>query len=114
LGGVDIEIAGRHIEVTEPMRSHVGKCIEKLSHYAEIIQHMTVTLGKDPGGSLVEILAKCPRADLVVQAKGHDMYASIDEAFSKIEHRLTRYHDKLVKSRARRGHKAAEVDKEPQ
>jgi ribosome-associated translation inhibitor RaiA len=42
------------------------------------------------------------------------MYASIDEAFSKIEHRLTRYHDKLVKSRARRGHKAAEVDKEPQ
>jgi len=108
---VDTEIAGRHVEVTEPMRTHIRKRIEKLPGYARMIHYMTVTLGRDSSDSLVEIRAKCPRADLVVQAKGHDMYASIDEAFSKIEHRLARYHDRVVKSRARRGHKAAEGDK---
>jgi putative sigma-54 modulation protein len=110
---VDIEITGKHIEVTEPMERHIRQRIEKLPRWAEIVQYFTVTLRKDSGNLLAEIIAKCPRADLVVEATSHDMYQSIDEAFSKMEHRLTRYHDKLVSGRAREAQRASEVDKQP-
>ncbi len=111
---MDIEITGKHVEVTEPMERHIRQRIEKLPRWAEIVQHLTVTLRKDSSNLLAEVIARCPRADLAVQATSHDMYQSIDEAFSKIEHRLTRYHDKLVSGRAREAQRAAEVDKQPE
>jgi len=95
------------------MERHIRQRIEKLPRWAEIVQYFTVTLRKDSGSLMAEIIAKCPRADLVVEATSHDMYQSIDDAFSKMEHRLTRYHDKLVNGRARKAQRASEVDKRP-
>lgn len=108
---MDIEITGKHVEVTEPMERHVRQHIGRLPKYADLIQYMTVTLRMDSGNLVSEIIAKCPWADLFAEGKDHDFYKSIDEAFSKIEHRLTRYHDKLVKNRAREAQKSSETEK---
>lgn len=108
---MDIQITGKHIDVTEPMDRHIRQHIARLPKYADLVQYMIVTLRMDSGNLASEIIAKCPRADLFAEGKDHDFYKSIDAAFSKIEHRLTRYHDKLVKNRAREGQKASEMDK---
>lgn len=111
---MDLEIVGRHVEVTEPMERQIRGELDKLPQYARMLQYVTVTLDVDSGGQLVETVAKYPRADLVVEARGHDMYKCIDEAFAKLERRLKRHHDKLVNGRAREAQKAAESDRQPE
>jgi len=93
---VEVEIAGRHMEVTEPMERHIREHIEKLPRFDDKIQYLTVTLDIDSGSPVVEIIAKCHRNDLVAEASGHDMYQSIDEAFAKMRRQIIRLHDKLV------------------
>jgi ribosomal subunit interface protein len=96
------------------MQRHIEGHLDKLSRFEEMVQRLTVTLDMDSGLQLVELIANCPRADLVAEARQHDMYQSIDEAFAKIERRLTRYHDKLVNGRAREAQQASENDRRPE
>jgi len=98
---MDVEITGRHTEVTDDIRNYVWQHIEKLPRHDDKIQYVTVTLDENSGTQMVEIIAKCHRADLVAEAKGHDMYRSIDEAFGKMERQIKRYHDKLVDHRSK-------------
>jgi putative sigma-54 modulation protein len=114
LGQVDVEIAGRHVKVTDAMESHIQQRIEHLPKFADSVQYLEVTLDVDSGNQLVEVLAKCGRADLVAEATSHDMYQSIDEAFARIERQLTRYHDKIVNGRSREAQKASREAKSPE
>ncbi len=98
---MDVQIAGRHVQVTEAMERHIRQHIRKLPRFDDRIQYISVTLGMDSGTQLVEILAKCHRADLVAEAKGHDMYQCIDEGFARMQRQISRLHDKLVDHRAR-------------
>ncbi len=93
---MEVEITGKHVEVTEPMSRHINDHIEKLPRFDEHIQYMTVMLDVDNGSPAVEIIAKCHRTDLVAEARGHDMYQSIDEAFAKMRRQISRLHDKIV------------------
>ncbi len=93
---MQVEIAGRHMDVTEPMEIQIRQHVEKLPRFDDKIQYLTVTLDTDGGSNLVEIIAKCHRSDLVAEARGHDMYQTIDEAFAKIGRQIRRLHDKLV------------------
>jgi ribosomal subunit interface protein len=78
------------------MAKHINDHIEKLPRFDERIQYMKVMLDMDNGSPLVEIIAKCHRTDLVAEARGHDMYQSIDEAFAKMRRQISRLHDKIV------------------
>ncbi len=89
------------MDVTAPMEKHIRDCIDKLPAFAESVQYLTVTLDVDSGTPEVEIMAKCGRSDLFVQAGGHDMYRTIDEAFAKLGRRIKRHHDKLVEHRGK-------------
>ncbi len=93
---MEVEITGKHVEVTEPMARHINDHIEKLPRFDERIQYMTVMLDVDNGSPKVEIIAKCHRTDLVAEARGHDMYQTIDEAFAKMRRQVSRLHDKIV------------------
>jgi ribosomal subunit interface protein len=108
---VEVEIAARHVEVTEPIKRHIQQQIDKLPRFAELIRHLTVKLVVDSGSHFVEILARCRRADLVAEARAHDMYQSIDQAFAKVERRLARHHDKLVNNRARDAQRDPQADR---
>ena len=93
---MDIQIAGRHVEVTDAMEAHVRQHVEKLPRFGDRVQYVTVTLGMDSGEPAVEIIAKCHRQDMVAVAHGHEIYPCIDEAFAKIQRQIARFHDKLV------------------
>jgi putative sigma-54 modulation protein len=110
---VEVEISGRHVEVTEAMEKHIRERIDKLPRFDDHIQHITVTLANESSGPHVEAVAKCHRSILVANAAGHEMYEAIDEVISKLARRVARLHDKLVNKHAREAHKACESDKEP-
>lgn len=95
------------------MQRHIRQHINKLPRLDDRIQYLTITLAMDSGDQLVEIIAKCHRADLVAEARGHDMYQSIDDAFAKMERQISRYHDKRVSNRARGSQRDPEVSERP-
>ena len=108
---MQVEISGRHVEVSDGMDKHIRRHLEKLSRYADYVQHVEAIVAFDSGNHKMELVAKCPRATLVAEASSHDMYGSIDQAFAKLEHQIARYHDKLVHRKARGGQQASEENR---
>lgn len=110
---MEVRISGRHMEVTETMEKHIRERLDKLPRFDDHILHITVTLANESSGPHVEAIAKCHKSILVANARGHDMYGSIDDALSKLGRRVARFHDKLVSKHAREAHRASESDREP-
>jgi putative sigma-54 modulation protein len=111
---VNIEITGRHFEVTPPMEKHIRQHIDKLPRLDDHIQYLTVTLNVESDRQRCEVQAKVHRSDLFADAVSHDMYESIDNAFSKIERQIRQLHDKIVSKRARAAQQAAENNRRPE
>ncbi len=100
---MNVEITGRHVELNDATERHVRDHIEELPKYDDKIQYISVTLDIDGGNPAVEIVAKCHRADLVAEERGHDMYRCIDGAFAKIKRQIKRHHDRLVSHKPQQG-----------
>lgn len=111
---MEFTVSARHMEVTEWMEKHIAEHVDKLPRLDGHITRLTVTLSKDSSGEQVEIIAKCHRSTLVVNAQGHDLYPVIEDAFNKIESRIARLHDKIVSKHAREAQKAAETTRRPE
>ena len=108
---MQVEISGRHVEVTDGMEKHIWRHVGKLSRYDDQMQYVEVILAYDSGNHAVELVARCHRTTLVAEAAGHDMYSSIDQAFAKLEHQVGRLHDKLVHKKARDAQQASEENR---
>jgi len=101
------------MDVTEAMGDHIRGRVDKLPRLDDQIRSVTVTLASDSGTEQAEVVAKCHKNTLVANARSHDMYMSIDEAFEKLEKQVARLHDKLMDRRAREAQKASEHYREP-
>lgn len=111
---MEVTISARHMDITEAMDDHIRKWVDKLPRLDEKLQSITVTLDDNGAGDEVEVIAKCHQNVLVTQSSGHDLYASIDEAFDRMERRIKKLHDKLVTERSREARKAAQRERMPE
>ncbi|MFW5923231.1 MAG: ribosome hibernation-promoting factor, HPF/YfiA family [Planctomycetota bacterium] len=110
---MDLTISGRHMDITDAMEDHIRARVDKLPRLDDHVLSITVTLDDTAAGDEVEVIAKCHQKVLVTSSSGHDLYASIDEAFSKMERRIRKLHEKLVEKRNREAQKAAERERTP-
>ena len=108
---VEVSVSGRHMEVTDSMEKRIAEHADKLLRFDDRIQHVAVTLDREASGEKVEIIAKCHKSTLVAVAQGHDLHDTIADAFSKIEHQITRLHDRIVRGHSRQAQKASETTK---
>ena len=109
---MEVEISGRHFEVTVALEKHVRQHIEKLPRFDDRIHSLTVILGVESATKKVEVIANCYHSVLVAEAEGHDMYDAVGQAFTKMEHQIMRLHDKLTSGRARVRQRASEKERE--
>lgn len=110
---VDLQISGRHIDVTDAMKNRIRKHVEKLPRFDDQIEFVEVTVGLDSGLHTTEVITKCHRSKLIAEAKGHDMYDCIEEAFEKMERQIARFHDKIIDRTARAARQAAQNNRRP-
>ena len=111
---MDVTISGRHMDVTDAMEKHIRQHLDKLPRLDDEILSVTVTLDADSPGEKAEVIAKCHRDVLVTHSSQRDLYASIDEAFARMERRISKLHNKMIERRNRRAQKAAERIKAPE
>ena len=90
-------ITGKHIEITEAIRTHAEEKTSKLPKYYNIINQIEVIIDGAPGGNsgvdnvAVEIIARAEHSNVFVATEhGQDAYRCIDLAVHKLERQLKR------------------------
>lgn len=90
-----IHVKGRHVEVTDALKSYIEKKLQKLEKYFQEIREATVILSIQRGMQMVEVQLE---GDGILlrgeERRGNDMYASIDEVVEKLESRVKKFKSK--------------------
>ena len=107
-----VDITGRHIEITEPLRKFATDRVERLHSVGDEIQevHFIFTVEKHQR-HVAEAKVKTKHDLHVGQEESTDMYTSIASVIDKIEKQILRSKDKVV-TRKRHGEARETVEPE--
>ena len=85
-------ITGKHIDITEAIRTHAEEKTSKLPRYYSSINRVEVIVDGSDGGNIgVEIIARGEHSNVfVAKESGDNAYTCIDLAAHKIERQLTK------------------------
>ncbi|GAG10602.1 unnamed protein product [marine sediment metagenome] len=85
-------ITGKHIEITEAIKTHAEEKTSKLPRYYSSINQIEVIIEEAPGDNVsVEIIARAKHSNIfIVTEIGDDAYKCIDIAVHKLERQLKR------------------------
>ncbi len=89
-------ITGKHVEITEPLKTHAREKASKLPKFYSSINQVEVIIdGNDGGKTSVEVIARGEHSNVFVATEsGDDAYACIDAAVHKLERQLRRKKEK--------------------
>ena len=96
---MDIQISGRHMEITDTMEEKVRRYAQKLPHFDGSLMSLQVTLAVDKGEQSVELLAKSRHTSFVAKSNSRVVYECIDSAFKKLEKQIIRHNEKTKQHR---------------
>lgn len=99
--GYRIEVLGRNLEVTEPIRAYVWNKISKIERFHNHIMYIHLTLEIQKMEHTCTIVAKFDHFKVKVQASSTDMYVTIDYAIDRLQNILSRYKDRIHDHRKR-------------
>ncbi len=93
---MEFKIAGRHIDITPPIREYAQKKTQKLHRYYDRIQEISVVVSQADSAFDVEVIVEIEHQKPVVgRQHGSDVYACIDQVVDKVERQLTDVKEKL-------------------
>ncbi len=93
---MEITVSGKHLDITDPIRAYAMDKVGKLSKYYDHIQSVEVIADKGQGTQFeIEMIVHVGRHDpFIATSRGEDLYATIDQAESKLERQLTDHKEK--------------------
>jgi putative sigma-54 modulation protein len=85
-------ITGKHIDITDAIRTHAeGRTVKLPRYYNSINQVEVIVDGSEHGQISVEVIARGEHSNLFVATEsGKDAYQCIDLAVHKLERQLTK------------------------
>ncbi|MFH2144732.1 MAG: ribosome-associated translation inhibitor RaiA [Candidatus Omnitrophota bacterium] len=92
---MQIRISGRHFELTQALKEHISKRVERFKKYLDNIIDVHAILGVEKYRQYVEISVFGKRLKITEKSVETDMYAAIDKVCLRIEQTLRRYKDKV-------------------
>ncbi|MCA9276304.1 MAG: ribosome-associated translation inhibitor RaiA [Phycisphaerales bacterium] len=94
-----INVIGRHLEVTDPIRQHAESKATKLDKFEDIVQQIEIKFWKENTAqesfSVEVVVDVINHADFIAKADGHDLYLVIDDAIAKVGRQLNDHREKL-------------------
>jgi putative sigma-54 modulation protein len=93
-------IAGRHFELTEPIKDYINSALESLEKYnLNIISAHAIISGDTKNGkkgfSVEFVINLKDKNTVVITQRDKDVYAAIDVAIERLKKSLRRYSDKI-------------------
>ncbi len=96
---MEIDVAGRHFHITQPLKSYCAQKVQKLEKYSLKIEMVHVVLEVQKFRQIAEIAVLGKQLRLTAKEESADMYAAFDKSFGNIQLQLRKLHDR------RRDHK---------
>jgi putative sigma-54 modulation protein len=93
--GYRVDIIGRNVLVTEPIRMYVWDKLSKIERFHNHIMHLHMTLEIQKLEHICAIVLKIDHIQVKCQADSTDMYASIDRAIDRLHSLLSRYKSRI-------------------
>ncbi|RMH24528.1 MAG: ribosome-associated translation inhibitor RaiA [Planctomycetota bacterium] len=95
-----IEISGRGLTLTDPIRAYAEDKAQKVLKYFDGVQEVEVVLGQERRDHREEctaelIVAVVGREPFIAKAEGADVYAALDVAADKAGRQLKEYKERL-------------------
>jgi putative sigma-54 modulation protein len=94
---MDVQIEGRHVEVTSSIREHVESKVQKIRRYFDgiINLHVVLTMEKSKRFCAEWVCQVARGGSVVGKSESGDLYAACDAAFEKVKEGLKKYKDRL-------------------
>ncbi len=100
---MQIQVTGRHVDITDPIREHIEKKMQKIKPYFDRIIEVRVVLSVEKYRQFAEVNISAGNGiNLHSREATDDMYVSIDKAIEKIERQLRRKTTKVRQSKRRK------------
>ena len=93
--GYTLYILGKHIEVTDALRSYVWEKLSRIERIADHIIDVHVVLDAQKLANTCSILMNFIRFQIKVQTNTDNMYAAIDKSIDRVTKLIRRYKTKL-------------------
>jgi putative sigma-54 modulation protein len=94
---MNINIRGKHIELTDALKEYVTKRVGKLAKYSDEFMDIQVTLLVERDRHRVEVTAPLNGMILRGEEETEDMYSSIDMVVEKLERQIDKYRTRINK-----------------
>ena len=101
-----IEISGRHMEITDALRSHVENGLKKIRTHFDKVIDVSVVLAVEKHRHLAEVTLHANGIRIPGKEASEDMYASLDAVMNKIEKQVRKYKGRINRYQPR---KAADI-----
>ncbi len=92
---MQLHITGRHVEITDGIRSHVYDKVERTLADFSRIEDVRVILEVQKRGHITEILVQGKNIHIEAKASEDNMYLSMDEALHKVKRQLRKSREKV-------------------
>jgi len=100
---MQITVTGRHVDITDPLRSHIEKKMGKLRSYFDRIIEVRVVLSVEKYRQFAEVIISGNNGvHFHSREATDDMYVSVDKAIEKIERQLRRRSTKARQAKRRK------------
>jgi putative sigma-54 modulation protein len=87
---MQINVKGKHLEITEAIDAYVRKKAERLVRYFDKVQSINCVIEKEPNGYHVEFIVDVEHHDdFIVNHRDADLYAAIDLAVDREARQLS-------------------------
>jgi putative sigma-54 modulation protein len=92
---MDIIVSGRHVSITEEMKSYVGAKIQPMLEGKPLkITGVRAVLNVEKNRFIAEVIVRVKNHEFESDVESFDMFESIDAVTEKLEKQITRYVDK--------------------
>ena len=98
-----LNVRSRNGAVSEKLREHASKRIEKLEKYFDGIQVVELFNGSERGLHIVEINLEGDGIFLRSEERGSDLFAAVDTAVDKMERQIKRFRERVKRNRRHPG-----------
>ncbi len=98
---MEFETIGRHVEITEPVRSYLAERRDRMAKFFDRIHSLKIIISADGANHTAEFIAHLVKAETIVsKGSAPDLFAAIEAGADRMEEQIRKYTEKL------RGHRA--------
>ena len=106
---MQITFTGRHVQITDDIRSFVEKRARKLEGVFNFLDELQVVIEQEKTRFFTEVTLSARKATFHARIETHDVFESLDTALNRIESQVRRHKERMKDRRHRQPHRDVAV-----